>query len=123
MASEKLDVAEIQAAIAERNAGWQPGTTTMTELPERERHRRLGYVPGPGEPSLQEREQIAQASLRAVRAQEAGYPASYNLTNVAGQNFITSVKDQGGCGSCVAFGTLATVEGTMRVLRNDASLQ
>jgi hypothetical protein len=36
-----------------------------------------------------------------------------------GNNFITPIEDQGGCGSCVAFGTTATVEGTFQVSRNN----
>jgi C1A family cysteine protease len=41
---------------------------------------------------------------------------------VGGKNFITPIKNQGGCGSCVAFGVAATAEGTLRRQRNDPNL-
>src|SRR5262249_43175629 len=41
---------------------------------------------------------------------------------VGGQNFITPITDQGNCGSCVAFGTAASVEGRLRVQRNNPAL-
>ena len=55
--------------------------------------------------------------MRAV-----GAPAAYDLRNVNGVNYITAVKDQGGCGSCVAFGVCASIEGRYRRQRNDELL-
>ena len=52
----------------------------------------------------------------------AGAPSVYDLRNVNGQNFITNIRDQGFCGSCVAFGTVATAEGTSRRLANNPNL-
>ncbi len=121
MPPEQFDVAQVMAAVRQEQVGWQAGETTMTALPEQERRYRLGYVPGPGEPSLAAREQIAQALLARAPA-AADYPRSFDLRSVGGQNFITPVKDQGSCGSCVAFGTIATVEGTLRFSRSDPNL-
>ncbi len=94
-----------------------------------DRSRSLGAVPGPGEPSLFAKEQMASASYAAsglatqgITAYAPAYPKSYDLRDVNGQNFITSIKDQGYCGSCVAFGVCATVEGTLQVRRNNPNL-
>src|SRR5262245_31738893 len=123
MAIEALNASQIQEAIAREGASWQAGPTSVSELPTSEKELRLGYEPGPGEPSLQEREQLATANLSAYGAVRAvGAPASYDLRNVGGANYITPIKDQGGCGSCVSFGTLATVEGTFRRQRGDPNL-
>ena len=36
--------------------------------------------------------------------------------------WVTPIKDQGGCGSCVAFGTTATVESAVRIANNNKNL-
>jgi C1A family cysteine protease len=125
MANDKTPVAKIQAALAETGARWQAGITAESELSEEEKRLRTGYVPGPTEPSLQQREHLARANLAmhaALAAIETAYPASYDLRNVNGANFISPIRDQGFCGSCVSFGTCATVEATMRVSKNDPNL-
>ncbi len=58
----------IQAAVKDASAGWYAGPTTLTILPEEDQRKRLGYYPGPGEPSLQQREMAATANADAFRA-------------------------------------------------------
>ena len=48
--------------------------------------------------------------------------ASFDLRQVSGGGYITPVKDQGNCGSCVAFGSTAAVEGTLRWQTRDPNL-
>jgi C1A family cysteine protease len=74
--------------------------------------------------SLAVRETYAKAIQLQKRPQNTGlmtqtYPRNYNLHDVNGRNFITPVKDQRYCGSCVAFGVCAAVEGTIQVRQDD----
>lgn len=124
MADEKLDVAAVMSAIKERGASWQAGATSMTALPPMEQRRRLGVTPPPEAPSIEEIVQRATALGPSFGMQTPpGAPASFDLRNVDGQNFVTPIRDQGNCGSCVAFGTCAAIEATFRRQRGDANLQ
>ncbi|WP_329345562.1 C1 family peptidase [Streptomyces microflavus] len=85
---------------------------------------RLGYVPGPDEPTLAERERIALTSLRAAPAGPVAYPAIYDLrcAGSGGRSLVTSVKSQGNCRSCVAFAVCGAVEAALQVRQGDPDL-
>ena len=95
MTNEDFSLKKIQTAILEKKADWIAGENSFTAMAESEQSLLLGYTPGPGEPSLKERENIAKANLEILKASPPtaiGYPTSYDLRNVGGKNFSHLLK-------------------------------
>lgn len=61
-------------------------------------------------------------TLKIFRSSVSILPASWDWRNVNKQNFITPVRNQGGCGSCVAFAATAAVEAHKRIETQQANL-
>jgi C1A family cysteine protease len=125
MVTNNIGLDLIRSALSAAGDPWESGVTSLSPLPFEEQKKRLGVVPPPGEPSIEEVAQRALQIRETIREEAISVgtaPASYDLRNVGGKNFVTGIKDQLSCGSCVAFGTVATVEGRLRVQRSDPSL-
>ena len=118
---DPLLLASVQAAITAQSLTWTAGHTPLLDLTVDERRLKLGYNPGPHELGLTERLTASSAMhAAAVAGPGAAYPPAHDWRNVGGRNFISAVKDQKQCGSCVSFGTCATMEGTARIERRRA---
>ena len=123
--NRSVSLEQVQAAIQETSAGWVAGDTALTALSYDEQVLRLGVVPRPNDPSQEEQIRMAERSgpsIEFAAAKSVNAPASFDHRNINGQNYVTPVKDQGGCGSCVAFGTVAVMESTFRRQRANPNL-
>lgn len=109
-----IQLAELQAAIERLGLRWQAGVTVNSDDSETRAQSRLGAVP-PAGITLAEREQQARDALGDATAVAAAVPSAWDWRNVGGADYITAIEDQGGCGSCVAFGTIATFEAQVQI--------
>lgn len=105
--------------ITEQGYTWKSGETSMTQLTLEEAKKRLGVVPPPGAPSIEEVDRMLRAGPRPqaafVAAAAVGAPSAWDWRNVNGKSYVTRIRDQGNCGSCVAFGVIAVLESNLRV--------
>jgi C1A family cysteine protease len=110
-----IDVTAISSRIHTLGLNWLAKENGLTALAEEERKLRLGAAPPANTRSLQEREKTGALQIHAA----GSYPAAYDARTAG---WVTPIEDQGGCGSCVAFGTTAAVEAAVRIAYSNRTL-
>lgn len=99
--TQSQDARSINAAISAAGANWVANDNPISQLPAARRAELLGVLQLPVLPQ--------RISMRnAIQASQL--PSSLDWRSKDGINWITPVRFQGYCGSCVAFGSLAVME-------------
>ncbi|PVX25469.1 MAG: hypothetical protein CW691_04615 [Candidatus Bathyarchaeum sp.] len=107
------EIEEVRAQIKKKKMRWKAGRTSLSELPKKERVQRLGALI---EKEELQRQLNAQKEREKKRIGDAHHPSPvdppsrWDWRNVATINWTTNIRDQGWCGSCVAFGVIAVLE-------------
>jgi hypothetical protein len=106
-----LEVSEIRSAIQAAGQNWRAADNPVSRLEPEAQRRRLGLAVPPGE-----KERIAAAMAEASHLRGAmAYATERDWRSKDGANFVTPIRDQGNCGSCVSFATVATIESQARI--------
>lgn len=111
-----MDARELREAV-------EKAENTEWEVAEEAVDVGLGYLPSRGVPPLEEQLSIAAQAAAAGPPAEPSYPSAVDLRSTPAGNMITPIRDQAACGSCVAFGSCAAVEGTLKVEAGSAELE
>jgi C1A family cysteine protease len=98
--SHASEIDAIRMAIEAKGARWVAKENPISLLPKEERAKKLGLIKPFG----------LDLPVRASLSPPVGLPSSLDWRDYTGDNYVTPVRDQGGCGSCWAFSTTAALE-------------
>ena len=105
--NEKL-LQEIKNAIEESNAHWEADYNSVFTPESSVEVGGLGCI-------LDDNEYEEEYNMITFSRQ---LPDQYDWRDIDGKDWVTTVKDQKGCGSCVAFGTLSALEAVVQIELN-----
>jgi len=106
LAQDAPDILDLQRQIDRNGWNFQVDDHFTNTLTEDERSNLRGYNPPPGY------QQELDQHLKIYPIDKAGLPTTLNWRDIGG---ITSVKNQGSCGSCWAFAATAEMEAFIKI--------
>ena len=88
-------------------------------MPDEERKTYLGLVADDEEIELMKSTLVEEDALMASEGVLFAYRTAWDWRNVGGRGWTTPIKDQRGCGSCVAFATSAVIESNLEIFKRN----
>ncbi len=119
----KRGISAIQTAIKTKKFDWQAADNPISRMSRDQQKVLLGYHADETElRSLERYINAANAFQTRLSTAFTATPSSLDWRSNSG-NWMTPIRDQQSCGSCVSFASLATIEARMKIECRDASLQ
>jgi C1A family cysteine protease len=113
-----IELNEVKRLINTQGLRWDAGETPLAKRFARGDFRGFGFTVKGQEPSGGKGQLTRQGF--AFRADER--PTTVDWRAVHEKDYVTSVKDQGRCGSCVSFAVCAALESRLRIRQENADL-
>jgi C1A family cysteine protease len=127
MASYQLTKPEAEKIVAKIdeikkiNPSWKPGITEIGIKFTKDPNSLKGIkIPTPDEVKEIKKniKEVNSEKVAATNKVATALPSTFNWLNHHGQNYITPIKDQSGCGSCWDLSSVAAIEGDINAYYN-----
>jgi C1A family cysteine protease len=106
---KKNNLQLIQEAIIDKNAEWTAGETKISSYSQQDLNILFGGPPDKNDESIEK--ENPKLNINS--------PDKFDWRNFEGNDWLTSVKDQGSCGACVAFAYVGALESIIQITSNN----
>jgi C1A family cysteine protease len=110
--NEETELKKVQSVIKEKGLRWNAGLTDVAMRSHEEKEKMLGGAIAELGPD------VKQIFVQG----DYGLPSYFDWRNEYGVDWMTSVKYQGGCGSCWAFAAVGAIEAKFNIYNNNSDL-
>jgi C1A family cysteine protease len=116
----KANSTAIQTLLESQNAKWTAAPTYLSELEDKLKSAMLGATPPKHHAAKKSAnsegiERLASTLEGTLENTIVAFPTKTDWRNRNGENYITNVKSQGFCSSCVSFSLCASLEANVRI--------